>query len=44
MAASWDFEDIQNRLDGIVRNKAMYLKVANALGPFYTLDPFSAAS
>ena len=38
MAAGWD------QLDGIVRNKAIYLKVATALGPFSTLDPFSAAS
>ena len=44
MAAGWDFADIQNQLDGIVRNKAIYLKVATALGPFSTLDPFSAAS
>ena len=44
MVAGWDFADIQNQLDGIVRNKAIYLKVATALGPFSTLDPFSAAS
>ena len=44
MAAGWDFADIQNQLDGIVRNKAIYLKVATALGPFSTLDHFSAAS
>ena len=44
MAAGWDFADIQNQLDGIVRNKSIYLKVATALGPFFTLDPFSAAS
>ena len=44
MAAGWDFVDLQNQLDGIVRNKAIYLKVATALGPFSTLDPFSAAS
>ena len=44
MAASWDFADLQNQLDGIVRNKAIYLQVATALGPFSTLDPFSAAS
>ena len=44
MVAGWDFTDIQNQLDGIVRNKAIYLKVATALGPFSTLDPFSAAS
>ena len=44
MAAVWDFADIQNQLDRIVRNKAIYLKVAIALGPFSTLDPFSAAS
>ena len=44
MAAGWDFTDIQNQLDGIVRNKATYQKVAIALGPFSTLDPFSAAS
>ena len=36
MAAGWNFADLQNQLDGIVRNKAM--------GPFTTLDPFSAAS
>ena len=44
MAAGWNFEDVQNQLDGIVRNKAIYQKVATALGPFSTLDPFSAAS
>ena len=44
MAAGWDFADLQNQLDGIVRNKAIYLKVATALGPFSTLDRFSAAS
>ena len=44
MAGSWDFADLQNQLDGIVRNKAIYLNVATALGPFSTLDPFSAAS
>ena len=44
MAAGWDFADLQNQLDGIVRNKAIYLKVATVLGPFSTLDPFSAAS
>ena len=44
MAAGWDFADLQNQLDGIVRNKAIYLKVATALGPFSTLDPFSAVS
>ena len=44
MAAGWDFADRQNQLDWIVRNKAIYLKVATALGPFSTLDPFSAAS
>ena len=44
MAAGWDFADIQNQLDGIVRNKVIYLKVATALGPFSILDPFSAAS
>ena len=44
MAASWNFADIQNQLDGIVRNKAIYQKVATALGPFSTLDPFSAAA
>ena len=27
-----------------LRNKAIYLKVANALVPFSTLDPFTAAS
>ena len=44
MAAGWDFADIQNQLDGIVRNKAIYLKVATVLGPFSTLDLFFAAS
>ena len=44
MAAVWNFADLQNQLDGIVSNKAIYLKVATALGPFSTLDPFSAAS
>ena len=44
MAAGWNFADIQNQLDGIVRNKAIYLKVATVLGSFYRLDPFSAAS
>ena len=44
MAAGWDIADFQNQLDGIVRNKAIYLNVATALGPFSTLDPFSAAS
>ena len=44
MAGGWDFAELQNQLDEIVRNKAIYLKVANALGPFSTLDPFSAAS
>ena len=44
MAADWDFAGLQNQLDEIVRNKAIYLKVATALGPFSTLDPFSAAS
>ena len=46
MAAGWDFADLQNHLNGIVRNKAIYLKVhvATALGPLSTLDPFSAAS
>ena len=44
MAASWNLADVQNQLDGIVRNKAIYLKVATVLGPFSTLDPFSAAS
>ena len=39
----WDFTDLQNQLE-IVRNKAIHLKVASALGPFSTLDPFSAAS
>ena len=39
MAAGWDFAEIQNQLDGIVRNKAIYLKVATALGPFSTLIP-----
>ena len=43
-AAGWDFADIQNQLDGIVRNKAIYLKVNTALGPFSTLDHFSATS
>ena len=44
MAARWDFVHLQNQLDGIVRNKAIYLKVATVLGPFSTLDPFSVAS
>ena len=44
MAAGWDFADLQNQLDEIVRNKAIYLKVDTALGPFSTLDPFSVAS
>ena len=44
MAAGWDFADLQNQLDGIVRNKAVYLKVATVLGPFSTLNPFSVAS
>ena len=44
MAAGWDFAYLQNQLDGIVRNKAIYLKVAIALSLFSTLDPFSAAS
>ena len=44
MAAGWDFVDLQNQLDGIVRNKAICLNVATALGPISTLDPFSAAS
>ena len=44
MAAGWDFADLQNQLDRIVRNKAIYLKVPTALSPFSTLDPFSAAS
>ena len=44
MAAGCDFADLQNQLDGIVRNKAIYLQVATALGPFSTLDPFTAAS
>ena len=44
MAAGWDFADVQNQLDGTVRNKAIYQKVATALGPFSTLDPFSASS
>ena len=44
MAAGWDFTYLQNLLDGIVRNKAIYLKVAIALSLFSTLDPFSAAS
>ena len=26
IAAGWNFEDLQNQLDGIVRNKAIYLK------------------
>ena len=43
IAARWEFADLQ-KTDGIVRNKAIYLKVATALGPFSTLDPFSAAS
>ena len=44
MAAGWDFADLQNQPDGIVKNKAIYLKVATALGSFSTLDPFSAVS
>ena len=44
MVAGWDFADIQNQLDGIVKNKAIYLKVATALRSFNTLHPFSAAS
>ena len=44
MAAGWDFADLQNQLDEIVRSKAIYLKVATALDPLSTLDPFSAAS
>ena len=44
MAAGWDFADLQNQFDEIVRNKAIYLKVATARGPFSILDPFSAAS
>ena len=44
MAAGWDFVDLQNQLDGIVRNKAIYLKVATALDPLSTLYPFSATS
>ena len=28
MAAGWDYADLQNQLDGIARNKAIYLKVA----------------
>ena len=44
MAAGWDFADLQNQLDGIVRNKAIFLKVATALGPFSTVDHFPAAS
>ena len=27
MASGWDFADLQNQLDGIVRNKAIYPKV-----------------
>ena len=44
MSVGWNFADLQNQLDGTVRNKAIYLKVATALGPFSTLDPSSAAS
>ena len=44
MAAGWDFVDLQNQLDGIVRNKAIYLKVATALDSLSTLYPFSATS
>ena len=44
MAAGWDFADLENQIDWIVRNKAIYLKVDTVLGPFSTLDPFSAAS
>ena len=43
MAAGWNFADLQNQLDGIVRNKAINLKVATVMGPFSTLDTFSAA-
>ena len=43
-ATGWDIADIQNQLNRIVRNKAIYLKVATAVGQFSTLDPFSAAS
>ena len=39
MAAGWDIADVQNQLDGIVRNKAIYQKVATVLGPFSILDP-----
>ena len=28
MAVGWDFADLQNQLDEIVKNKAIYLKVA----------------
>ena len=38
MAAGWDFVDIQNQLDGIVRNKAIYLKVTTALDRFSILN------
>ena len=44
MAAGWNFADLQYQLNRIVRNKAIYLKVATALSPFSTLDPYSAAS
>ena len=36
MAAGWDFVDLQNQLDEIVRNKAIYLKVATTLSSFST--------
>ena len=44
MAVRWDFADLQNQLDGIIRNIAIYLTVATVLGPFSTLEPFSVAS
>ena len=43
MAACQDSQIAQNQFDRIVRNKVIYQKVATALGPFSTPDPFSAA-
>ena len=44
MAAGWDFVDLKNQVDGIIRKKAIYLNVVTAQGPFSTPNPFSAAS
>ena len=44
MVTSWDFVHVQSPLNGIVTDKAIYQKVACALGPFSTLVPFSVAS